>query len=408
MTLILPGIVLLGAAATAAYFFFFSKMVSAEPDEWMIVVRNGEVVAAGVGISRYIRHGDRVVKFPSKINKVNFSAQQVTKEMQGVELNGALIWSVFREKDGPIRAYRFLGEDIRNSTPTTANAHMVEMSNAIVRHRIANSTLDEILRNRDLIRNEIRNEMNGIVNGWGVWLESVEITDVKILSGTLFTNMQMPFREEQRLKAETIRMKTDLIINENRITTELKKTKTDSERDSSKNIYKSQQTMKVSEENAKNAEAELALKKNKVEFENQMKQNSQKLENEFDRATRQRKNETEFKRLDRQVELEKKRQELEAIKEQTKEQSLGFKIKRQAELEDTKRKQKETKVTSLNNLKKQSDFRFAALKTCKNVFSAMPLENMRVVNFDRSGKDQVHGFVDQLLNGIAKFEKATS
>lgn len=34
-----------------------------------------------------------------------------------------------------------------------------------------------------------------MLNGWGVWVESVEITDVMISSKTLFENMQVEFRE---------------------------------------------------------------------------------------------------------------------------------------------------------------------------------------------------------------------
>lgn len=63
------------------------------------------------------------------------------------------------------------------------------MSNSIIRHRIANSNIDDILTKREELRQEMKNEMNKILNGWGVWLESVEITEVKILSRTLFENM---------------------------------------------------------------------------------------------------------------------------------------------------------------------------------------------------------------------------
>lgn len=63
------------------------------------------------------------------------------------------------------------------------------MSNSIVRHRIANSTIEEILTKREEIRQEMKNEMNKILNGWGIWLESIEITEIKILSKTLFENM---------------------------------------------------------------------------------------------------------------------------------------------------------------------------------------------------------------------------
>lgn len=96
---------------------------------------------------------------------------------------------MFREGDGPLKAYRFLGQDLKSGKMNQANAILGEISNSIVRHRVANSTIEEILRNRDVVRNEIRSELNKIVNGWGVWLESVEITDVTISSSQVFTNL---------------------------------------------------------------------------------------------------------------------------------------------------------------------------------------------------------------------------
>lgn len=63
------------------------------------------------------------------------------------------------------------------------------MANSIVRHKIANSTIEDILTKREEIRQEMKKELNNILNGWGVWLESVEITDVRISSKTLFENM---------------------------------------------------------------------------------------------------------------------------------------------------------------------------------------------------------------------------
>lgn len=63
------------------------------------------------------------------------------------------------------------------------------MANSIIRHKIANSTIEDILTKREEIRQEMKSDMNSILNGWGVWLESVEITDVKICSRKLFENM---------------------------------------------------------------------------------------------------------------------------------------------------------------------------------------------------------------------------
>jgi flotillin len=87
--------------------------------------------------------------------------------------------------------------------PHQANELITSMASAIVRSRIANSTMDEILKNRQALRVAIRKEMSSITSGWGVWLETIEITDVKILSGSLFKNLQTTFREDQN-KAATI------------------------------------------------------------------------------------------------------------------------------------------------------------------------------------------------------------
>lgn len=55
----------------------------------------------GVQASCYLGLGDQVVIFPSKINRLRFSAQQITEEKQGVQVNDVLFWAINREHDGP-------------------------------------------------------------------------------------------------------------------------------------------------------------------------------------------------------------------------------------------------------------------------------------------------------------------
>lgn len=59
-----------------------------------------------------------------------------------------LVWSINREGDGPFNAYKNLGEDLASGNPTTANSNLTSMASAIVRSAIANSTIDQMLRNR--------------------------------------------------------------------------------------------------------------------------------------------------------------------------------------------------------------------------------------------------------------------
>ena len=103
--------------------------------------------------------GDQTVKFPSLIHQVNFKAQQVSAEMQGIEVTGMVIWSILRSDDGPMNCYKFFGDDLKKTSPTIANGKIQAMCVAIIRDRIANLTLNDILRNRSKLRSGIKDEM---------------------------------------------------------------------------------------------------------------------------------------------------------------------------------------------------------------------------------------------------------
>lgn len=64
--------------------------------------------------------------------------------------------------------------------------------------------------------------MKDQVKGWGVWLETVEITDIKILSGSLFKDLQARFREQEKLRAEKYTADINDKIAEKRTEYELK------------------------------------------------------------------------------------------------------------------------------------------------------------------------------------------
>ena len=79
--------------------------------------------------------------------------------MQGVEVTGMLIWSVHREKDGPFKCYKSFGDDLKNATPVVSNEKLMAMAVSIVRDRIANMSIDEILKNRSKLRNGVKEEI---------------------------------------------------------------------------------------------------------------------------------------------------------------------------------------------------------------------------------------------------------
>ena len=59
--------------------------------------------------------------------------------MQGIKVTGMLVWTINREGDGPLKAYKNLGNDLASEVPYTANENLVSMSCAIVRNTISNA-----------------------------------------------------------------------------------------------------------------------------------------------------------------------------------------------------------------------------------------------------------------------------
>ena len=59
----------------------------------------------------------------------------------------------------------------------------------------------------------MRNDLKDQFKGWGVWLETVEITEVTISSDKLFKDLQAEFRQEAHLKAEKIELESVENIN---------------------------------------------------------------------------------------------------------------------------------------------------------------------------------------------------
>ena len=98
----------LAAIAYAGYQIYlraYDIWVEGDPDQFGLLVRNGNLVKQGVGLTSWTLPGDQFVQFPAQIRQCPFEAEQVTLEMQGVRVCGMIIWSPYREADGPHKLY---------------------------------------------------------------------------------------------------------------------------------------------------------------------------------------------------------------------------------------------------------------------------------------------------------------
>lgn len=238
---------------------------TAKPNEWLLVIDNGRLLKAGIGLRVFRWPWQQVVRFPSSIYKVPFRAQQVTREMQGLEVSGFVIWVVFRDGEGPFKAYKYLEGLADAGGSPVVNENIARMAESIIRHQVANSTIAEVIANREALRQKVREEMLGVVKGWGVWLETVEITDVMILSSSLFEDLQAPYRQQTHREAESIRLATRTQIEEENLAAETELAKQRADAATERDVYAAQQELerlreeeKLLAERHRIAEAQLA------------------------------------------------------------------------------------------------------------------------------------------------------
>lgn len=344
-----------------------SRYVSASANEWLLLIKDGKLRKKGVGITVFRGIGESVVKFPSLLNKVFFSAQQVSKEMQGVELSGFAIWVINREEDSPLKAYKHI-KDLSNLTEDSeVNQHIQSMAESIVRHEIANLGLNEVISQRKKVRDLITTSMQEIVSGWGIWLETVEITDVKILSSSLFNNLQQPFRSSTRQTAEKIRIDTENDLQEKRVLTQFKLNKTRNAKDTEIAIERSKMKLKQEEAEQRILDQREEIKRRNIE----MKKKTAILQSQMDAEIAAKKQENEEARVRHQIQLMQLKQDYELKK-------ISEQYAVDSQMGDV-------------NMKKQ------ILTSFENMYKNMNVDSMKIVNF---------GHDNGLEQGIGKFAMA--
>ena len=62
------------------YKYVMTLRVVGEPNEWVVIMRDGQEVQSGIGLSCFRGPFDQVAKFPSNLVKVEIKTQQITKE----------------------------------------------------------------------------------------------------------------------------------------------------------------------------------------------------------------------------------------------------------------------------------------------------------------------------------------
>ncbi|MHB8875325.1 MAG: SPFH domain-containing protein [Myxococcaceae bacterium] len=194
--------------------------IQALPSEFLVRMRGGTVVTAGQGASIFKWPWDSVAIIPTTVQRLHFTADQITSEKVGVQVTGL---AVYRIAD-PMIAFRMLNFSFAERASEKLETMLVEMFVGAVRRLVANLTVEGCLtRRKEGLATELMREIAPVVSGigrpddrtqkgWGVVIDTIEIQDVRVLSQTVFANMQARFRQEQERLAREAELNKDKAV----------------------------------------------------------------------------------------------------------------------------------------------------------------------------------------------------
>ncbi len=192
--------------------------VTARPSEYLIHVRRGRIRrrTTGQGASCFKWPWDAVAIVPTTVNRLQFVADQVTRERVGVQVTGLAVYRIAR----PEIAFTMLNFSFAERASEKLAEIMREMFVGATRRHVANLTIEDVMtRRKEAIAAEVMRELDPVLRGrgrpdddtdqgWGVVLDSVEIQDVRVMSERVFADMQAGFRAELAARARAAELAT--------------------------------------------------------------------------------------------------------------------------------------------------------------------------------------------------------
>jgi regulator of protease activity HflC (stomatin/prohibitin superfamily) len=195
------------------------SFVIAQPDEWLLCIRNGRLVQAGIGISLWRLPGDVVARFTSTMQRVGFSVGALSKERLRVSIEGFVLWSVSADGDGPFRAFRKLGlvnldappgdlKSPRHLLSTAQHRAFQQLLGAAVQRLVSARSLDDLLLRQDAVVAELREQLAVLEPEMGVRVDQVEVLQIRPADEELLRQMSAEVEERVREEAANAHLET--------------------------------------------------------------------------------------------------------------------------------------------------------------------------------------------------------
>lgn len=176
---------------------------NALPNEWIVSLGSGATPQLGGSISKLFGRG--VVRFPSSVQRIEFSTDNISSENQGVMVEG---WACWRVSDPKTAVSKLDFSDQDEPMLHTSKILAVECA-GIMKGLISVKTVHDLLKRREDLIDRLREKLKPTEQRWGIAFDEIGISEVQILSQEVFDNLQRPFRNEAKEVAATSDLDTD-------------------------------------------------------------------------------------------------------------------------------------------------------------------------------------------------------
>jgi hypothetical protein len=198
---------------------FKSWLAIAQPDEWLLCVRNGALVRAGVGIHLWRRPDDVIARFTSTVQRVGFAVEALSHERLTVSIEGFILWSVSSDGDAPFRAFQKLGlvnlersagerDDARHLLSTPQHRAFQKLLGSAVQRLAASKTLEDLLAHQQTLVADLREELVAFEHEMGIRVDHVELARLRPADQDILGSMATRTSEQVREDAEQARLET--------------------------------------------------------------------------------------------------------------------------------------------------------------------------------------------------------
>jgi hypothetical protein len=264
--------------------------VGAKPSEYLVCTHRGQIdrkrSGQGMRIFKWPWHSVAIV--PTTLQRIEFTADQVTRERVGVTVTGIAVYRIAE----PLLAFRVLNFTYGEAASEKLAATLREMFVGSARRLIANLSLEDCLtRRKEAIAGYLMDEIAPVVGGegspddtttkgWGVVIDTIEIQQVRIQSQQVFANLQAPFRAEIAARAQLAELERERQVAEQRSESERKLAEIAARAQLAELERERQIAQERSESERKLAEQEADLARRKSEHEAELVRRRSELERE--------------------------------------------------------------------------------------------------------------------------------